>query len=238
MKKINYLWFCCLLSFVALSCEQGELSPESHLSTRNDPFGFHWTGGSGGVTLHGVYNDYTATLNCDWCTVTYPSNNLGDGHPTLHLSCSENPTPERREAVLTIYTEEEAVQVQIFQNQGNPMTVSQTEFSLPADATEVSVTFQTYYPVYCSTDFYDETTYIVSTEPPFGKTLNPNRRPQWISVKTWEVASENSDNPHQQLVTLTVNANDEKTSREGCFAIYDKEDSIHPIEIKVRQSGR
>ena len=207
MKKINYLWFCCLLSFVALSCEQGELSPESHLSTRNDPFGFHWTGGSGGVTLHGVYNDYTATLNCDWCTVTYPSNKLGDGHPTLHLSCSENPTPERREAVLTI-------------------------------ATEVSVTFQTYYPVYCSTDFYDETTYIVSTEPPFGKTLNPNRRPQWISVKTWEVASENSDNPHQQLVTLTVNANDEKTSREGCFAIYDKEDSIHPIEIKVRQSGR
>lgn len=233
MKKTIFWLLCCALLLVAFSCDETSIQSENHLSTRTEPFGFHWAGGSGGITIFGVSNDYTASLNCDWCTVEY-SGKKGDGNPTLQLVCAENPTPERREAILTITSGQETAQVLIFQNRSNPMTVSATEFDISADAAEITVSFQTYYPAHYTPGFYDETTYIESWGSP--RQINPNARPQWIDLKKWEVVE--SEEGNKQSITLTVRANQEDGNREGHFCLSEREGSTYPIDIIVRQTGR
>ena len=234
MKKTFCWLLCCALLFVFFSCDETGILPEDHLSTRTEPFGFHWAGGSGGITLYGVSNDYTASVNCDWCTVEY-SGKKGDGNPTLQLVCAENPTPERREAILTISSGLETAQVLIFQNRSNPMTVSATEFDISADAAEITVSFQTYYPAHYTPGFYDETTYIESWGSP--RQINPNARPQWIDLKKWDVV-ESEEEGNKQSITLTVRANPEDGNREGHFYLSEREGSTYPIDIIVRQTGR
>ena len=231
MKKTIFWLLCSVLLFVVFSCDETNLLPEEHLSTRTDPFGFHWAGGSGGITIHGV-SDYTASINCDWCTVEYPR--IKGNGSTLHLTCSENPTPESREAILTITSGQETAQFLIFQNRSNPMTVSAKEFDLSADASEITVSFQTYYPAHYNSSFYDETTYIKSWGSPTRK--NPNARPQWIDLKKWEVVE--SEEGNRQSITLTVRANQEDGKREGHFCLSEREGSTYPIDIIVRQTGR
>ena len=218
---------------VAASCDV-EMAPEEGLRAVQESIGFHFDGGGAGLTIL-VNSDYTATINCNWCTLTYPKKKYSDGRACLHLMCEPNETTERREAIVTITTGFETIQVPVFQNRQNTIEITQTEFEVAADSTTVSFTFQTAFPAYFSTHFTDDSTYLPDT---FPRQMNPNRRAQWILVHSWVFDNWETTPGTKQTVTLTILSNGEQKERVGYLSIGDSEGTTRPINIIVKQSSR